>query len=310
VPTPTHWGSVVSRKSPVEKYHYATLTKTVGDKASPLRQYLERRFPNTSAFRSEYRARSWDLMAEGGDVKTSGTVGTAFDLMVRLRLDSSYLPHEPRRGVIGATYPGVVLEVIDIARAALRAGSDDTFIRACWALALCSELYRAPTVFRRSPLWLVHTSGNFTDIELLGLAPDAAIQDLRNLQKVADERLFPYIRPPYVLGPSFDASELCPADADLIADGSLIDIKTQVGTKNTQGVRTDNLKNEHLYQVVSYLLFDRSDTYRITSFGIYSARYGCLTQWPVSTGLETLAGERIDLTAERQFVWRLLGGRR
>jgi hypothetical protein len=224
----------------VDKYRYASLTKAVADKASPLRQYLERRFPHTAGFRSEYRARSWDLMAEGGEARTSGTVGTAFDLMVRLLLDGGYVPHEPRRGVIGATYLEVVDEVIDIAHAALRAGSDDTFIRACWALALCSELYRAPRVFRHSPLWALHKGGNFVDIDLLGLAPDSAIQDLRNLQKVANERLFPLVRPPYYLGPSFDGSVLCPADADFIADGSLIDIKTQVGTRNSQGVRTDN----------------------------------------------------------------------
>lgn len=294
----------------VDKYHYASLTKAVADKASPLRQYLEQRFPNTAGFRSEYRARSWDLMAEGGEARTSGTVGTAFDLMVRLLLDGSYVPHEPRLGVIGATYLDVVDEVIDIAHASLRAGSDDTFIRACWALALCAELYRAPSVFRRSPLWELHTNGTFVDIDLLGLAPDAAIQDLRTLQKVADERLFPFLRPPYYLGPSFDGSALCPADADLIAAGSLIDIKTQVGTKNAGGIRTDNLKNEQLYQVVAYVLFDRADSYGITSFGIYSARYGNLTAWPVSSGFEALAGERLNLTAERETVWRLLGGRR
>lgn len=294
----------------MDKYHYASLTKAVADKASPLRQYLERRFPNTAGFRSEYRARSWDLMANGGEARTSGTVGTAFDLMVRLLLDGRYVPHEPRRGVIGATYLEVVDEVIDIAHAALRAGSEDTLIRACWALALCSELYRAPSVFRRSPLWELHTSGNFVDIDLLGLAPDPAIQDLRNLRKVADEKLFPLVRPPFYLGPSFDGSVLCPADADFIADGSLIDIKTQVGTKNANGVRTDNLKNEHLYQVLAYVLFDHSDSYAITSFGIYSARYGNLTIWPVSSGFEALAGERVNLAAEREIVWRLLGGRR
>lgn len=294
----------------VDKYHYASLTKAVADKASPLRQYLEHRFPNTTGFRGEYRARSWDLMAEGGEARTSGTVGTAFDLLVRLVLDGSCLPHEPRRGVIGATYLDVVDEVIDIAHAALRAGSDDTFIRACWALALCAELYRAPSVFRQSPLWALHKSGNFVDMELLGLAPDSAIQDLRNLQKVAGERLFPLIRPPYYLGPSFDGSVLCPADADFIADGSLVDIKTQVGTRNAQGVRTDNLKNDHLYQVLAYVLFDRSDSYAITSFGIYSARYGNLTVWPVSSGFEALAGERVNLAAERETVWRLLGRRR
>jgi hypothetical protein len=201
-------------------------------------------------------------------------------------------------------------EVIDIAHAALRAGSDDTFIRACWALALCSELYRAPSVFRHSPLWELHASGNFVDMDLLGLAPDMAIQDLRNLQKIADERLFPLVHPPYYLGPSFDGSALCPADADFIADGTLIDIKTQVGTKNAKGIRTDNLKNEHLYQVLAYVLFDRSDSYAITNFGIYSARYGNLTVWPVSSGFEALAGERLNLAAERETVWRLLGGRR
>lgn len=75
----------------VGKYHYASLTKAVADKESPLRQYLERRFPNTAVFRSEYRARSWDLLADGGETKTSGTVGTAFDLMVRLLLDRGYV---------------------------------------------------------------------------------------------------------------------------------------------------------------------------------------------------------------------------
>jgi hypothetical protein len=159
-------------------------------------------------------------------------------------------------------------------------------------------------------LWALHKGGNFVDIDLLGLAPDSAIQDLRNLQKVANERLFPLVCPPYYLGRSFDGSVLCPADADFIADGSLIDIKTQVGTRNSQGVRTDNLKNEHLYQLLAYALFDRSDSYAITSFGIYSARYGNLTVWPVSSGFEALAGERVNLAAEREIVWRLLGGRR
>lgn len=102
---------------------------------------------------------------------------------------------------------------------------------------------------------------------------------------------------------------LCPADADFIADGSLIDIKTQVGTKNAKGIRTDNLKNEHLYQVLAYVLFDRSDSYAITHFGIYSARYGNLTVWPVASGFEALAGERLNVAAERETVWRLLGGR-
>jgi hypothetical protein len=97
----------------------------------------------------------------------------------------------------------------------------------------------------------------------------------------------------------------------LICDGLLVDIKTRLGRRNPRTrVRSDALPLIDLYQLVAYALFDRSDTYRITSIGIYSARYGTLATWLLVDALETLAGTEIDLARERETVWELLGGRR
>lgn len=54
------------------------------------------------------------------------------------------------------------------------------------------------------------------------------------------------------LGPTFDGSALCPADTDLIHDGSLVNIKTHLATMDTKtGFRTDSLALTDLYQILS-----------------------------------------------------------
>lgn len=108
----------------------------------------------------------------------------------------------------------------------------------------------------------------FTADALLSLAPEGAIRQLRDLHKVAQERLLPTIlrATRLDLGPTFDDSTLRPADADLIHDGRLVDIKTHLGAPNRKtGTRADSLSPTDLYQVLAYALFDRSDTYALRS---------------------------------------------
>lgn len=125
------------------------------------------------------------------------------------------------------------------------------------------------------------------------------------------ERLLPAILPAkrVDIGPEFDGSRLCAADADLICDGLLLELKTHLGALNKRtGARPDRLPLTDLYQVVTYALFDHSDTYAIRSLGIYSARYGALVVWVLADALETMAGDVVNLADEREVVWRLLGG--
>jgi len=112
-----------------------------------------------------------------------------------------------------------------------------------------------------------------------------------------------------VHGPTFDGSALCAADADMIADGLLLDLKTRLGGRvKGPGGRADYLRIGDLRQLIGYLLFDHSDAHHIDRVGIYSARFGHLVIWPVAEVLETLAGKPVDLADVREQTWRALGG--
>lgn len=294
------------------EYRYGTLTSALRDKQSPLRLYLEDRFPRNRVLQAEYRAGSGELLVDTGTAH-AGTVGTAFDIMVRLLLDPGQSLSEPTKsGAWSLEDMAVIERVLTTARREARsvrggAGTGEELARACWALALCTEVYRSTEAWLYSPL--ASFKDGFTEDELLALAPEDAIGQLQALRAVAKERLLPRLGQPVYPAPRFEASDLCNADADLIAGGILLDLKTKAGAKNARtGQRADSLTKEDLLQVISYLLFDTRDIYGITSFGIYSARYGNLTVWPLQEGLEKLAGGSVDLGKERKAIWSLLEG--
>ena len=120
---------------------------------------------------------------------------------------------------------------------------------------------------------------------------------------VARDKLVPAVTArggPLWLGPVFDGSQWVAADADIIAAGLLIDVKTGAGTKRKDGSRYNGLDKQTLYQLLGYLLFDFSDTYGIKEVGLYAARYGQLTTWPVVDLLQELAAEPVTLADLRK----------
>ena len=125
---------------------------------------------------------------------------------------------------------------------------------------------------------------------------------------IATDALYPRVRGAdyFALGPRFDASRLCAADADLIVGDVLIELKTKLGRKDDEGQRFDVLQTKDLYQVVAYALFDRSDEYGIRDVAIYSARYGHYFERRLEALLDELAGRPVDLPAERTRVWQIL----
>lgn len=232
-----------------------------------------------------------DQGVDGGDADPA-TLGAAFDLQLRFLLDPSDVPL-----------------VAAVAQNACRSGSyGEELNRACWALALTTEVYRVGLI-PGSPIAQLLNANQFTPEALLALTPAGALRQMDELRTLAGTQLRPHLNPPFALGPTFDGSNYCAADADLIAGGMLLDIKTRLGTKNPRtGVRSDSLPLSDVHQLLAYTFFDYSDRYKIDMVGIYSARYGSLITWNLAYVLNGLAGEQVDLARERALVWQLLGG--
>lgn len=94
-----------------------------------------------------------------------------------------------------------------------------------------------------------------------------------------------------VCNPTFDRSaDLGGADADLIIDGTLLELKA---------VKSPVLDKRTAWQVLGYLLADSSDRYRIRAVGWYFARHGLLWQLPVEEFVRRLHGNDVDLAAAR-----------
>lgn len=173
--------------------------------------------------------------------------------------------------------------------------------RACWALALFTEVFRGgPVVAAHGPL------GQFegrcpSAAELLDLAPSSALGELAGLRQVFETVLLPRLavrRGPWRLGPTFTGSALIRADADLIAAGLLLDLKTSANKPS--------LAIADLFQVIGYALLDFDDEYKLTELGIFSARYAYLATWQLGQLLEELAGHQVSLQATRQEFRQLL----
>lgn len=288
-------------------FRWRNLTTEVDDKRSPLRQHLNARFPNLRSLQDEYKASAGELLVPPRGAH-AGTLGAAFDLAVRYALQPAYVADIAFIGFMSKGLPAMADEVRGVAQAAQTFSPlSDDMMRACWALALCTEVTRVG-VIPGSPLAELIHSDRFSASVLLELADSAAIEDLVSLSRLADGRLLQHIRrsTPMILGPTFAGSHHCPADADLIAGRSLIDLKCTIGKKRSSGARYIALDRTVIYQLVAYALFDYIDEYDIDTIGLYSARYGHFIQWSLLDALERLAGRAVSLAEERGLVQGLL----
>jgi hypothetical protein len=181
-------------------------------------------------------------------------------------------------------------------------GSDcdpEQLARACWALALLTEMFRNPAAAMLGPLERFQDRRASAD-ELLRLASPTALSQLAGFREVFASELLPALasRPGrWVLGAEFAGSALMKGDADVIAAGLLLDLKTV--SKLSLGVTT-------MLQVLGYALLDFDDAYRLSEVGIFSARYGYLATWGLASLLDELAGQGVDLRSSRDEFRALL----
>lgn len=131
-----------------------------------------------------------------------------------------------------------------------------------------------------------------TRVDLLQLL-DAALQDNRDLYRAKSL----HVNPGFML-----SSALGGADADLIADGLLIDFKA---TRDRSVVRSVDI-----YQLLGYALADLVNEYGIHSVGISALRWRATVQWPVDRLLHDLSGQKRSLMEWRKRFAAALPPRR
>jgi hypothetical protein len=310
---------------------WKALTTELNSPGSAIRAFIDSRFGNIGDAQWRYREHCGPLLVPGMTTASAGTLGGAFDWLVR------FMTH-PRpdlyRAQLGTMWvPHLKVPMVEVTRlmgvTSTDAGSpqnfgvrsfqgpvpgtaidEDLLVRGCWLLALMTEIYRVDGPRPGSPLVALGKNTIGAD-ELLGLAPTSAVEELRRLREVADAALLPTLQQhtgPWALGPDFDHLKLMRADADLVAGGLLVEVKTTLGRKRTDGSRRAVLEKAVLQQLLGYVLLDFSDEYAIREICLYSARYGYLAVWDLQQLLDELSGKPVDLVAERTAFSALLGG--
>jgi hypothetical protein len=181
----------------------------------------------------------------------------------------------------------------------------------CWALALLTEVFHyGEAALKRGPLSQFASAGpssptpDVTVADLLALAPPAAIEELTAFRKVLKASLLPRLARrsgPWTIGPTFDGTDLVGgADADLIAAGLLVELKTTLGKKRGDGSRVCILDKRVLFQVVGYALLDSGDQYHLDEIALFNARYAYLASWPLDALVLEMSGGTLDKSAARR----------
>jgi hypothetical protein len=306
-----------------------SLTGELDKKDSPVTRWFAERVVNIKPISEEWLAavKAAPLIRPVTDRRIPGTVGTAFDYRLRYwfavtpleelvasaGMRSVSLAAEPatsRRGAsdallalggpappastavvallpdFGTSLRDALAELSPVGRS-LPPDDEQSISRYCYLLGLFEELFRGGLQIR-SPLYELADGATVND--LLALPPQIWIDDLCALSTafagdypaLADGRV--------ILNPTFAGSiEIGGADADLIVDGCLLDVKTTVDPKFT--------RTRVLYQLLGYALLDYDDRYEIDAVGVYLSRQALLLRWPLQPLLEQLLGrDDVSLT--------------
>jgi hypothetical protein len=316
-------GHDYERKQEVTRH--APLTTELANVQSPVRHFLDSRFTHgLRTVQRWYREDAPDLVVPAADLNevSPGTIGTAADWLMRFLLypaPSLRLPvagarlFAPRTRMLTAL--SEIAESLALGREMLHHPDDCGFTgpvsgsnaepeylaRTCWVFSLFTEVFRrGPEATALGPL--SRFSGQQVMAgQLLDLAPPAALDQLAAFRHVFQKMLIPRlaVRPGrWYIGPEFIGSRLLHADADLIAAGLLIDLKTSA--------KRPALARDELFQVIGYALLDFEDAYQITDLGIFSARNAYLASWDLQTLLQELAGQVVSLPDTRNEFRQLL----
>ncbi|MGI5262341.1 hypothetical protein [Streptomyces angustmyceticus] len=311
-----------------------SLTSGLHCPRTPLRRFLDRELsagprPLRESYRSRHRGELL-LPPRPGVGTEAGTVGTAIDYRLRLAFTTA-APVDPaaligieqaggvgraagaRMQAVGNELTVRLAEVVgnlDLANRELpmdRAQDEEEHLaRLLIAAAWYQVNARTAIGFVFTPLAEAALSDPraFTLCGLLELPSRDMVSDVVDqLHQAATgplQALRAATRPEACTpGPTFPGTRIT-ADADLIADGALIDFKS------TRHPHT--LRKVDAWQLLGYLLLDTTDQHRIDSVGFHLTRSDTLISWPVEEYLDLLGACRRDLAAFRAGFEELLHG--
>lgn len=235
-----------------------------------------------------------------GQAVPFGTLGTTFDYRLRFEFEVGERAYVAQSGLRALVGMGVLTrETVDelwqqldelLCRAqpwarVLEVEDEALLGRLCVAMAWGEQLVRCgmvPSVLDAPPKNLP---------QLLALVPAFWLDDIAGLVRLWRKGSRDALPPSAVLNPTFDGSAwIGGADADLIVDGCLLEIKTSTKT---------SWSSEWIRQLLGYVLLDLSNQHHIEGVGLYLARQGLLLRWPLPELLPELAGKPVDLAEWR-----------
>lgn len=146
--------------------------------------------------------------------------------------------------------------------------------------------------FSTSRFARLYGSTNFQD--LFTLHDESYIEDLYNLSQIAYEMYQKRLNSErIVLNPTFEGSkDIGGADADLILNNTLIEIKTVLDAKKNPGYM--------LRQLVGYTLLDYNDKYQLHEIEVFFPRQKSIVRFTINEVIENMTGnDSIDLPSLR-----------
>ena len=165
-------------------------------------------------------------------------------------------------------------------------------------LLLCAQPLRGPADRDGRPRSLQRDVTDDDGRQFLGAIPTSGSRICPLAQLFLDAFGDRFGRPA-VLNPVFaQSSAVGGADADLISDGMLLEIKTTINPR---------IDGAWIRQLLGYLLLDTAGEFEVTSLGLYLARQGRLLVWPLPDALDSIAGQPVDLPAVRLEFATFLG---
>ncbi len=277
-----------------------SLKAQLDDPRSPLRGFFLAHLSNTSGMRSLFKGAFVGALSVAPP-KTkpypSGEVGSAFGVRFALAFAPTTAgPAKPRQ--VGELRQQCIGDFVERLRALLErvepearvpAPADEELLcRFCYVLGVFDQVFR---IGPRPELPIIQLPSTATADDLLALASAECIGDLCALVAAAQSTFQSLPRSSVVIGPAFAGSrDVGGADADLILDGCLVEVKTTTGSATA---------GDTLHQVVAYALLDYENKYGIEEVAIYSARQGALARKPLSQALHALAGRPVDVAKVR-----------
>jgi hypothetical protein len=294
-----------------------SLTSHLENKASPIGLFLKQHFSQTSALTKDANrqlkdARTLRPLETGGAAHPYGTLGAAFDYRVRYAFAiTPYHDLVAWHGAMLLSNPGgyysrrlvkaffedldATLHTLEQVGRRLAAEEEQILDRYCYVLSLFEQVFRS-NAYVQGPL--VQPTVKQSVEELLAIPQDGWLDDLGAMFTLFYDRYAHLLSRPAILNPIFAGSfDIGGADADMIVDGCLIDLKATISPQ---------LKAEFLYQLAGYVLLDYHDAYHLTSVGIYMARQGILFSWPLAAFLQKVAGADLSALASLRQAFRIL----